>query len=345
MYRCAIIGAGGPRARGHAEAYEHIEPGKLVAASSRNRERLDAFCQEFQVQDRYTDYREMLAREKPDLVHVNTPPDVRLEIFQAAETAGVPALIVEKPLAIQGEDFLAIRDFARACRMKIAVNHQLHFHPRRALLQDLVRDGKIGEARFIDASAGMNLAYQGTHSLQAITAFNPEGAPETVFAQVAGAQGLRDTPKKHFAPDECAAAIGFDNGIRAQLQCGPHAPRVDREGIHTHKRVAVYGTRGYVHWTMWGWEVGIDGRVESGAHEYPEEDILGQAGMTETMFAWLEDEQAVHPLHLEAALQDFNTMLGMYTSALRHRAVELPAAAEPGLIAALRHRLQGKEDT
>jgi predicted dehydrogenase len=106
-YKAAIIGVSGGRARGHAEAYAHIDRGQLVAVSSRNAEKVAEFGDEFGVPARYTDYREMMARERPDLVHVNTPPDVRLEVFEAAAEAGVPALLVEKPLAIAGEDFVA----------------------------------------------------------------------------------------------------------------------------------------------------------------------------------------------------------------------------------------------
>ena len=78
-----------------------------MAVSSRNAEKVAEFGDEFGVPARYTDYREMMARERPDLVHVNTPPDVRREVFEAAAEAGVPALLVEKPLAIAGEDFVA----------------------------------------------------------------------------------------------------------------------------------------------------------------------------------------------------------------------------------------------
>jgi hypothetical protein len=221
-------------------------------------------------------------------------------VFEAAAAESVPALIVEKPLAIEAEDHAAMQAFASTTKIKIAVNHQLHFHPRRAWLQQRVGSGAIGEIRFVDASAGMNLAYQGTHSLE---------------------------------------AIAYEDGARAQLQCGPGAPQVGREGIHTHKRIAVYGTRGFAHWWMWGWELGVDGRVETGSHEYPEEDVLGQARMTEAMFRWLEEDAAVHPLHLERSLEDFGVILGIYTSALRSEIVELPVTARPGLIAALRGRL------
>jgi len=341
MYKCAIIAVSGGRARGHAEAYEHIYRGTLAAISTRNRENLDTFGEKYQVSARYTDYREMFAQEKPDLVHVNTPPDVRLEIFQAAEEAGIPAIIVEKPLAIQGEDYSAIRDFARNSRVKIAINHQLHFHPRRMALQQLVQDGKIGEVRLIDASARMNLAYQGTHALQAIAAFNPTDKPVSIMGQVSGANGLQDSTRQHFAPDQCMAGITYDNNISAMLRCGANAPYVllGDERTNVHKRIAVYGTRGHVHWTMWGWETNCDGQLESGTHNYPDEDILGQARMTEAMFDWLEDEKAIHPLNLDAALQDFNVVLKVYMSALNHEMTTLDMDPQNDLIRRLRRAL------
>jgi predicted dehydrogenase len=342
MFKCAIIGVSGGRAKGLAEAYQHIKRGQLVAVSTRQPDKLAEFGDRFAISARYTDYRELFDREKPDLVHVNTPPTVRLEIFEAAEAAGIPAILVEKPLAVQGEDYQAIRTFARHSRVKIAINHQLHFHPRRQALQQFVQEGKIGAVRFIEASAGMNLAYQGTHSLQAISAFNPEAKPISVYAQVSGTAGLQATPKKHFAPDQCLASISYDNGISAILRCGHNAPRVTDGPVHQHKRVAVYGTRGFVQWTMWSWETSSDGQIEGGSHNYANEDILGQAAMTEAMFDWLDSDWNTHPLNLKTALSDFNIILGIYSSALHHQVVELPIKPEGELIAKLRRQLLEK---
>ena len=345
MYKSVIIGVSGGRAHGHADAYQHIKRGLIAAVSARQRDKLEDFADKYDVDKRYTDYREMLEKEKPDLVQVSTPPDSRLEILLAAEEAGVPAMIIEKPLAIHGEDYLAIREFAAGKpRIKVAINHQLQFHPRRQHLQRLVLDGAIGELRFIEASSGMNLAYQGTHSLQAIGAFNP-ASPTTVFGQVAGANGLQPNIKEHYAPDQSLAAVEYDNGLQATLRCGENAPRVPRGGaIHQHKRIAVYGESGYVHWTMWGWESFINDVYESGEHEYPAEDVLGQAAMCEAMFDWLEDDNAVHPLNLEGALVDFNVILALYASALNHRVIELPYEPEEQLVPKLRDALQNDAD-
>lgn len=336
MRKCAIIGVSGGRARGIAEAYQHVKKGRLAAISTRNRENLDDFGDHFGVPSRYTDYCEMFAAESPDLVHVNTPPSVRLEVFEAADAAAVQAIIVEKPLAIQGEDYLAIRDFARTARVKIAINHQLHFHPRRQHLQRLVAEGAIGDIRFIEASSGMNLAYQGTHTLEAIGAFNGQATPVSVFGQVAGTSGLVETPKHHYAPDQCVASITYENGSSAMLRCGDNAPRVKDGPVSAQKRISVYGSEGYVFWSMHGWETRIGGVTESGAHVYGEEDILGQAAMTDAMMDWIENGAAVHPLNLQHALRDFGVILGIYQSALNHTVVPLPIDPEPNLVASLR---------
>ena len=339
MYRSVIIGVSGGRARGLAEAYRHINRANLVAVSSRKKDKLEAFAHDFKVKAYYTDYLEMLTQIQPDLVHVNTPPNVRLEILQAAEEAQIPLVLVEKPLAIQGEDYLAIKEFARTSKTKIAINHQLHFHPRRQALQNLVQEGKIGEIGFIDASSGMNLAYQGTHTLQAIAGFYPQGKASSVFAQISGAEGLEETPGQHFAPDTCLANLQFNTGVSALLRCGSHAPRVIDGSISQHKRIAVYGAKGYVHWTMWGWQTLIDGVYQSGNHEYPEEDILGQAAMTEAMFDWLENGN-IHPLNLDAALNDFNIILAIYMSGLQRKPIDLPVEPDTNLIFQLQNALK-----
>ena len=342
MFKSVIIGVSGGRAHGHADAFAHMQRGRLVAVSARQRDKLDEFADKYDVNARYTDYREMFAKEKPDLVQVSTPPDARLEIMQAAYEAGVPGLIVEKPLAIEGEDYRAICEWAASKpKIKIAINHQLQFHPRRLVLQRLVNEGEIGKLRFVDASSGMNLAYQGTHSLQAIGAFTPGLVPKTVFGAAAGANGIQPNIREHYAPDQSLAALNYSDGLPASLRCGENAPRVPGgDAIYQHKRIAVYGERGFVHWTMWGWETFIDGVYDSGEHLYPDQDVLGQAAMCDAMFDWLDDDSKVHPLNLDAAIRDFEVILALYTSALTHTVIELPFDPPDGLIGKLRAALE-----
>ena len=103
-YRSVIIGASGGRARGHALAYRYQARARLVAVSARTAGPRDKLAADYGVAARYDDYREMLERERPHLVHVNTPPSVRLEVLEQVAAAGVPAAIVEKPIAVDGPD-------------------------------------------------------------------------------------------------------------------------------------------------------------------------------------------------------------------------------------------------
>ena len=185
----------------------------------------------------------------------------------------------------------------------------------------------------------MNLAYQGTHALQAISAFNPGASPVDVFGQVSGAGGLRETPKHHYAPDQCTAVINYDNGVSALLRCGDLAPRVVDGPVNMHKRIAVYGEAGFAHWTMHGWETRIGNIPRDGTHVYAEEDVLGQAAMTEAMMDWIKDDRAVNPLNIDSALKDFGVILGIYESALERSVVKLPSNPPSGMIEQLRSAL------
>ena len=330
-YKCALLGCGG-RAVGIIKAYRHIKRGKMVAICDRHEDKLSSIGDQFGISARYSDLEEMLGKEKPDVLHLVTQPTHRLDVFTIAGEAGVPAIIVEKPIGNGGEDYLELRKFQTTTSTKICINHQLHFHPRQLNLQEYVRDGNIGEVRMIDASARMNLSFQGTHALELISAFNAGAKPMTVFGQVAGTDGLEGR-NGHYAPDQCSAVIAYENGIRAQFQCGTNAPSVKEGTVNTHKRIAVYGTGGFIYWTMNGWErTGPNGSLEQGDHNYADEDILGQAGLTEAMFDWLEDDAKIHPTNLDASLTQFNVVLAIYMSALNHTPITLPVKPEPKLI-------------
>ena len=108
MKHCAIVAVSGPRAAGHAAAYAHIRGGTLKSISTRNEDNLHAFGERFHIDasHRFTDYAEMFSTDKPDCVHINTPPNARLNIVNAAINAGVPALIIEKPIALDVDDYL-----------------------------------------------------------------------------------------------------------------------------------------------------------------------------------------------------------------------------------------------
>ena len=128
MYRSAFLGCGG-RARGHAQAYAQITRGKIVAICDLNEERLNSFGNDYGVEHRYTVIHEMLDKEKPDLLHIVTQPTLRVLLMTITAEHKAPAAIVEKPIALGGEDFRAIAELEEQSSTKFVVNYQFHFHP------------------------------------------------------------------------------------------------------------------------------------------------------------------------------------------------------------------------
>jgi predicted dehydrogenase len=338
MYRSAFLGCG-PRARGHAEAYARITRAQRVAACDVDEARLNRFADDFGITRRYTDPREMLERERPDLLHIVTNPGLRVPLMTLADEHGVPAAIVEKPIALDAADFRAIAELARRARTKFVVNHQLRFHPKvRELCRD-VAEGRIGTIRLIDLSARANLSEQGTHVTDLMFAFQNDRAPTAVFGQVSGGKRLAEA---HPAPEMAQASLVLADGARGVIQCGTNAPVVPEApaSIYMHKRIAVYGTRGYVEWRMDAWERHTpDGGYEHGSYRYPEEDLLGQAALTEAVCDWLDDEARPHPNNLATSLAEVNVLLAIYESALHRAPVALPFAPEEDLLPQLRAAL------
>ena len=337
MFKCAFLGCG-PRARGHARAYKTVQRGQIAAICDLDEKRLNDFGNEFGVATRYTDVHAMLEREKPDLLHIVTVPGLRVPLMTIAADHRVPAAIVEKPIALQGEDWRALRDLGARSQTKFAVNTQLHFHARNLELKRDVAEGRIGEVRCIDASARSTPLDQGVHVLELAHSYAGFAPFTSVFGQVGGANELES---RQPAPAMAAATFSFASGVRGMLLCGLCAPRAtSNESRYHHKRISVYGTKGFVQWTMASWERQThDAGYETGTHVYGPEDDLAQARLTEACLDWLEDDARPHPCRLERSLAQFNVVLGLYTSALKHAPVDLPFDPPDGLLDALKARL------
>jgi predicted dehydrogenase len=276
----------------------------------------------------------MLETERPDLVHIVTAADQRVPLMRIAAEHAVPVVIVEKPIALQGEDWKQLVELASWSTTKFVVNTQLRFHRRNLALQQQVAGGRIGEVRFVDASAGSTILDQGVHLLDLAHWYGGSANPSRVVAQVFGVAALSDVEA---SPDGSMMLVEFDNGVRTQITTGHTAPRISiGTPFYRHKRIAIFGTRGFVHWTMVGWESFTDGGYAHGAHDYEHEDDRAQAALTDSAFGLVDPDAEPHPTRLELSLVQFNSILGAYMSALSREPVDLPCDPPDGLIESLR---------
>jgi predicted dehydrogenase len=125
--RAGIVGAGWI-AGSHAAALADLDGARLVASADVAPGRAD-----------YADWREMLARERLDVVLVCTPPDTHRAVVEGAAAAGL-AIYLEKPVAHAMDDARAIADAVAAAGVVCAVGYQ---YRAISFLADLPRDAAL----------------------------------------------------------------------------------------------------------------------------------------------------------------------------------------------------------
>ena len=128
-YRAAIIGAGRMgglledeqppntfrKPHGHFAAYSAVDETEVVAVAGRRPGRLKLFTERFGMTNTYLDYREMIEKEKPEIVSVTTQSRYRAEAILFAVEHGVRGIYAEKALCASLAEADAI---AAACRSK-----------------------------------------------------------------------------------------------------------------------------------------------------------------------------------------------------------------------------------
>ena len=339
-YRSAIIGCGG-RAYGHANAYQQVSQAELVACANRSdTARREKFAETFGITG-YADAEQMLRTEQPDLVHLVAMPNQWCELIPMVSELGVPACIVEKPIACGVEDWRFLCELEAQTNTKFGVGKQFRWHPGLLSCRQAVQDGELGNINFLNFSCGMNLTAQGTHIIDWAMSLNNDSPIVRVFGTASGVELLdSDYP----APDTTSCQVLFENGVYGFWNTGFTSPRVmDDDTTYRHCHVAAYGETGHVLFEEFaGWQIVSTEKVENHQttpDESRQNNDLAQAGLTQAMFDWIEDDESPVETNLKLALHQFNAVLGVYASAVSHQPIDIPFDPPDDLDAQLREIL------
>lgn len=148
VQRIGLIGAGSI-ARHHADAIRAVgESVHAVADISPDARR--AFADDYDVEESYEDYEELLARASVDAVVVAVPNALHAECAIAALEADVDVL-VEKPLATSHDEAVTIAEAERESAATVMVGFCKVFNPWFEDLEDRVADGRFGEVYEVEA--------------------------------------------------------------------------------------------------------------------------------------------------------------------------------------------------
>ena len=100
----------------------------------------------------YTDYKEMILREKPELIAIATISGMHAEIALFAIEAGCN-VIIEKPIAMSMSDARKIVAAAKEKGVKVCANHQNRFNKPIQKIKNAIDEGKFG--RILHGSASI----------------------------------------------------------------------------------------------------------------------------------------------------------------------------------------------
>ena len=179
MYKAAVIGLGvmGNIADGlggrhpemyqpccHADVYEFHPRTELVAGSTRAPERQALFREKRAGKSVYSDYREMLKEEEPDIVSIATPATSHAEITIEVAKFGVKGIYCEKAMAVSLAECDRMIEICEQTGTVLMINHQRRWDNRYIELRRFVESGNIGNLQLIQISiGGSRLCRSGSH--------------------------------------------------------------------------------------------------------------------------------------------------------------------------------------
>jgi predicted dehydrogenase len=139
--KVAIIGCGGI-APLHIRVYKKLPNVQLVGLCDMNVERAKNLASEFHIEKVFKDYWDMFEKEDLDLVDVCTPVSTHAKIVCDAAKS-VPAILVEKPMALNVAECDNMISELKKHNVKFCVGHNQIFSPHVQQAKALINSGEF----------------------------------------------------------------------------------------------------------------------------------------------------------------------------------------------------------
>ena len=255
-YRVAVIGRSGKGNYGHHvdTVWLKVPNAEIVSVADDDAKGLVAAAKRLNVAKAYADYREMLDKEKPDIVAIcQRWIDQHGEMALAAAERGIH-IFMEKPFCRTLAEADKIVEACERTHAKLALAHPTRYSPTIPTLRKLIADGEIGQVLELRGrgkedhrGGGEDLWVLGSHIMDMILGLGY--TPEWCFANVL--VGGEPVTAKHVAPgnegigslagDAVRAMFGLKEGVTASFGSYRNA-----RGNPSRFGLRVYGSQGII---------------------------------------------------------------------------------------------------
>lgn len=240
IYRAALVGCGrmgafidnevagrttSPLPYSHAAGYEACSRTDLVAGSDMRTDVLGKFGERYGVtpDHHYTDFKELILREQPDILSIATQPHHRTEVALFAMEHGVKALYVEKPLCASISEANALREAAERHNVAINMGTNRRWDPGFAAMRAAIVSGDVGQLSTLMTCHRATLFNTVSHWVDTLFVLNGDAPVSWVQAYMAdGDEAI--VGDQVIADPHTEGTIAFANGVEAHLIATPGAP-------------------------------------------------------------------------------------------------------------------------
>ncbi|NKB68373.1 MAG: hypothetical protein GKR89_15025 [Candidatus Latescibacteria bacterium] len=267
----------------HFCGYQAIEETEVVAVANRGAERLERFAARFGCDNTYLDYREMIEREKLDIVSITTPSWARAEPIIFAAENGVKGIYSEKGLCASLAEADRIRDAVKANGVAFNWGAMRRHHDGFKQLRDMLADGAIGQLRYAFMFSYTDIIKHHPHTIDLVAMLLGDKTPQWVegrfdpgtadqVAQRPRAYAPYDAASHSFPPPEGEEiADPMVDFFRVGFEGGAEGHFIPMPGLFD---VEVYGTEG----RAYAWDNGETIRVRRGGRSGRVEETMIRPG-------------------------------------------------------------------
>jgi predicted dehydrogenase len=262
--RIGVIGAGMIVSEVQLAAY--AEAGfNVVAIASRTRPNAEAVAERYGIATVHTTPHELIDDERIQVLDIAYPPDLQPELIRYALTKPhIRGILAQKPLALDLDEAIKLRDEAAAAGKILSVNQNMRYDQSIQVLSQILAAGELGEPviasidmraiphwqGFLAGYDRLTLANMSVHHLDALRFLF--GEPTEIYT------AARTDPRTQFAHVDgiVVSTLRFADGLMAvSLEDVWSGPR--EEGFDSDPHIAwrVEGTAGVANGTI-GWATG-----------------------------------------------------------------------------------------
>lgn len=282
------VGSGWLLPFSHMGSYAEVPEVQVVGAADLYAEQRAAFGQRWGIPEAhlYQDYRELLERERPDIVSVCTTAAHRAEIvldiarLVREGRTGVRAIWAEKPLAITLAEADAMVDACREAGIVLVTNamRASDVYYRRA--RSLIDAGELGRMLQVTGYGAGDLSHMGVHLIGAVCLL--AGGPAPGGQRVAWLVGEVDAAKAGGDADLTGNAyLAFENGARGFVRMLPSgAATWEIDAIGETGKIHIRNANEGYEFGLWRMAPAVTGATDTPVrHVFPRPQRIWSAGV------------------------------------------------------------------